>query len=174
MYTLEFPINWTLYTSLAGVISILDSASICVGNPQSRYIEMAESRKGKFLGENGEEKACLETSYPLQHDGMVLSATVRTSGCDILVHGSKCSSCKKYSSTLRAAYSRLVRKVSTPSKFANNRYLNTPQKAGKMKGLSKKVSAVENNFRIQGKGFSIQLIQLASLLTEAFTKTFCQ
>ena len=37
--------------------------------------------------------------------------------------------------TLRAVYSRFVRKTSTSSKFANNRFLDTPQKAEKLKSL---------------------------------------
>ena len=75
-------------TSLATVLSILDSSNICPGNPCPRYVEMAQSRKGKFVGHGGEVKATLET-HPVVQNGEVFTSTVRTTECDMLVHGSK-------------------------------------------------------------------------------------
>ena len=70
-----------------------------------------------FLGENGETRATLETIYLVTQNGEVLTANIRTADCDLLVHGSKCSTCKEYGSSLRAMYSRWTRKTSTASKY---------------------------------------------------------
>ena len=40
-------------------------------------------------------------------------------------------------------YSRFVHKATTSHKFANNRYLDTPQKAGKLKSLQARASVAE-------------------------------
>ncbi len=133
--------------SLATLISILDSSNVCPGNTRSCHVEMAHSQKGKFVGPNGEIKAVLETGYPVTQSGEVFPSTVRATECEMLVHGSKCSTCKAYGSTLRAMYSRWARKSATASKFANNRYLSTPQKTDKLKGLQEKASSAEKEVK---------------------------
>ena len=58
-----------------------------------------------------------------------------------------CSSCKAYKSSLRATYSRWCRKRSIASKYANDRYLNTPQKAKKLKAVEVKAYTAEKEVK---------------------------
>ena len=79
-------------------------------------------------------------------NGTEYPQTIRTSGCTILVHGGKCDSCKSFRPTLRAMYSHWCHKKS-PGKFANNRYLNTPEKSGKLERLASRVLTAEQQLK---------------------------
>ncbi len=91
--------------SLVHLISVLDTARICPGNPDSGFIELREKHKGKFLTSGGEIKASVESGFPINWNGECSSSTIRTSDCEILIHEAKCSSCKSYRYQLRAMQS---------------------------------------------------------------------
>lgn len=140
-------------STLLTLLSILDSASVCPGHPDSKFIEIAKKRKGVFYGQNGEIKASLESSFPVVRNGVTYSSTIRASQCEILIKNEKsiCETCKAYGSTLRAIYSRCARSqtdASTPSKFTNNRYLASPQKMKKMKELQERACAAEKEVKM--------------------------
>ena len=122
--------------SLAKLVDILDMASICPGHPDDNFLKMADSRKGKFTSVSEEVVAFTDDHIPVTFNGSTFSRTLRTAACDILVHGGKCDACTAYRPQLRSMYSRWSRKTSTPPKFGNNRYLNTPQKQAKLKNLA--------------------------------------
>ena len=125
--------------SLKRLIDIVDTASICPGHPDELFVKMAVSHKGKLVSVSGEVVGFLDDHIPANVNGSTFSKTVRTVACDVLVHGAKCDTCKEYRPQLRAMYSRWSRKActtSTPPKFGNNRYLNTPQKQRKLKSLA--------------------------------------
>ncbi len=72
-------------SSLQLLISTIDSAKICPGQPNPRYSEMARDGKGVFTGANGQVKATLETSFPVvDSKGEVFSSTIRMAECDLL------------------------------------------------------------------------------------------
>lgn len=123
--------------SFVELYSILDSATVCSGCPQSRYVDMARSRGGKFLSGNNQPTALLEAS-PF--------TTIRRVDCHLLANDLKCIKCKNYESTLRTLYSRWVhKKNSSPkpvSKFTNNRYLDATQKDYKLQSLREKQSLI--------------------------------
>ena len=123
-------------SSFSNLLSLLDSANICPGNSQSHFVEMANSRKGTFMSANKQPVAKLEDS------------TIRNIDCHVLTDKYKCTRCKSYEPTLRALYSRWSHKKETTSpsrisKFTNNRYLDTPQKIGKLKSLQEKSNAAD-------------------------------
>lgn len=119
--------------SLEKLLGTLDLTSICPGNNDSRYLEMANARKGKFA------KAIVEEgSY---------DKTIRTTMCQLVVPNGKCVHCKGFQNQLRATYSRWRKKSQLIHKFSNNRYLNTPQKAKKLKRLQYRASSVEKELK---------------------------
>ncbi len=73
--------------------------------------------------------------------GSVVSTTVRTSACQIIMAQGRCSACKDYRMQLRVLHSRWIKK--TPQKFANDRFLNTPQRKKKMKSLQTRAVVAE-------------------------------
>ena len=74
-------------------------------------------------------------------------ATVRHTNCELLVHGAKCETCKRYRATLRSMYNRLKKRdsegLSSDSSHANYRYLNTPEKILRMKNLKTRADTAE-------------------------------
>ena len=102
--------------SLNKLITTLDEASVCPGNPDEQYAPMVAARKGVFLSVNGEEKARLEKDFPVVLNGDVYHQTIRTSTCRLLVGQGKCGACKLYRSQLRAIWSRWSKRVSVSAK----------------------------------------------------------
>ena len=121
--------------SLQKLISILDEACICPGNPNDQILPMATAHKGVFVSGSGGEKARLEKDFQVILNGDVYHQTIRTTTRSLLVSQGKCNSCKSYRPQLRAMCSRWSKKVAVPAKYTNNRYLSTPQKKRKMKEL---------------------------------------
>lgn len=128
--------DYLTVSKLRDLITILDACEICPGNPDKSFVEMGKSRKGKFLTNSGELRAELESTSP--------SETIRTTNCDILVKNGKCLHCSQYRSQLRMMVSRHKGKSAVPSKFSNERYLNTPQKIIKIKSLRERATAAES------------------------------
>ena len=114
--------------TLKRLILVIETSTVCPGNPDAHFVEMGSSNKGKFVSTNGEVRAVIESRYPLSLNGIMYTSTVRTSCCEMLVHGAKCTSCRDYRSQLQAMRSRLTRKAASVHKYTNNRFLNTPQK----------------------------------------------
>lgn len=127
--------------SLGKLVAVLDSCTVCPGIPDTRFLEMADARKGKF------ERATVEDGFSVMLNGETYPRTIRMNSCQLLVHGAKGSSCKAYQSQLRATYSRWVRKSPTVKKFGNNRYLNTPKKETKLRNLQSRASSAEKEVR---------------------------
>ena len=133
--------------SLQKLISILDEACICPGNPDDQFLPMATAHKGVFVSGSGEEKARLEKDFQVILNGDVYHQTIRTATCSLLVGQGKCSSCKSYRPQLCAMYSRWSNKAAVSVKYTNNRYLNTPQKKRKLKELQVRAHTAEKEVK---------------------------
>ena len=137
--------------SFINLISIIDQCKVCPGNPDTHFIELGNSRKGKFETSGGEIKARIEEGFPVTLKESVYTSTVRNTNCHILIHGEKCINCHKYRPQLRAMYSRYNQSKHKPhtvsSKYINNRFLKTPEKNEKLKNLQTKVCTVEKELK---------------------------
>ena len=136
--------------SLNAFLSLLNHLNICCGQPDSHFILMLKSKKGKIASSAGDVKAYIDDNAPiLLSNGEYREATIRTSSCEILVNSAdSCSLCLSYRSTLRAMYSRwnkkcaLIASTSTEvdvSSHGNERYMSTPERKEKMRKLKMKV-----------------------------------
>ena len=135
-------------TSLANLLCMLDKLPVCPGHPEKNFIDMVAEKKGQICGHSGSTVAFID-SYALVHlNGESYAQTVRTTSCEVLVHGGKCSSCKKYRPHLRALSScwraQKERKV---SKFTNNQYLTATQQLDKMKQLQSRAQEAEKEVK---------------------------
>ena len=82
--------------TLPSVVKLLDGCSICMGNPEEEYCELAKSRKGSFKDSSGKTvKASLNSTPFITSDGYY-KETVRTTKSDILVSSGRCAHCKAY------------------------------------------------------------------------------
>ncbi len=94
--------------------------------------------KGSFW--RGRAAYC-DSGFPIACGRSVVSTTVRTSACQIIMAQGRCSACKDYRMQLRVSHSRWIKKTqNSPQKFANDRFLNTPQK---MKSLQTRAVVAE-------------------------------
>ena len=95
--------------SLQSLISIVDSASVCPGNPDEKFIRMVKAKKGVVKSANGEKTAAIDDAFQVSLNDEIYQQTIRTTNCSLLVHGTKCQACTDYRSHLRAMYSRWSR-----------------------------------------------------------------
>ena len=133
--------------SLASLLQLMDKCTVCPENPEKRFLEMADSRKGQFKDSHGRVTAQVDDGFSVRLNGTIYHRTVRTSICSILCKGETCDSCKTYRPKLRAMHSRWSKQSRSPKKFVNNRYLNTPQKAKKLARLQTRAYAAESELR---------------------------
>lgn len=134
-------------SSLLSIMTILDQSHLCPGNPDEIFLSMASSRKGQFLASNKDVKASVENHTNVFFNNTLYASTIRTASCSLLVQGGQCLSCKKYRGQLRAMYSRWSKKSEKMPKFANNRYLNTPQKKKKLRDLQARAYSAEREVK---------------------------
>ena len=129
--------------TLNRLLSSLDQLPVCSGQPDPDFVHMVTDKKGKILSPKGAVVAYVDDT-PVELHQAVYSKTVRTTDCEIICHSVTCLSCKKYRSTLRSMHHRL-KKQTKPSKYTNDRYLNTPEKVEKISSLRKRALTAEHN-----------------------------
>ena len=137
--------------SVTALLELLDTGRVCPGHPDEQYEDLAKEKKGRFLSPQGELVAFEDGGFMVELNGKKYTRTIRTSHCDILIHGEKCESCSQFRPTLRAMHSRWLKKPQSPripKKFANNRYLNTPDKLKKLKSLQARVAFLQREVNL--------------------------
>lgn len=113
---------------------------------------MLEAKKGKrVIASDGCTSAYLDEQGQVTLNGHLYPFTVRSAGCEILCHGSKCHSCMSYRSVLRTMHTRWIthspsRHTSTSS-TTNFRYLSTPEKAKRYKELKTRSLSAESTVK---------------------------
>ena len=75
------------------------------------------------------------------------TSTVRTTTCDILIHGAKCDSCHDYRAQLCTMYSRYKKNKRSKSRYVNNRFLTPPLKDEKLQQLQERVSVANKEIK---------------------------
>ena len=154
------------YSDATNLLSIVSGQKVCIGNPDQKYIPLAEARKGVFKNQCGDTTtAFLDKAYPVLDKTTVIWSTIRTSNCHLLVaDGFRCSTCSTHCSSLTTMLYRLNSKTSEntldisghTSSQTNLRYLNTPEKLGRIKALKTQVnSSTQENRRLEAQLSSI-------------------
>ena len=96
--SLEVPKSYSIFSSLpktlthndfTSLLTSLISSFVCPGNPDSRFIELCNSRKGEFLSVKRTAVASLDKSNSS-------SLTVRHISCYLLVPRKRCCTCRNY------------------------------------------------------------------------------
>ena len=101
------------------LIQKVTAFQVCPGNPDSNFMSMSDSRKGKFLSVTGKVNAYEDSQFEVIWNGERYHQTIRTSDCDMVATQGqgRCQSCSKYRSTLRALHG--VMESSNPNITAN-------------------------------------------------------
>ena len=99
--------------SLGTLLQLLDTAKVCPGNRDPKFQQMVKYKKQVFSSADGNTVAYAHSGFCFTLNGEIFNCTVRTTGCDILVHEGKCLTCRDYRPTLRAMYSRWLNKPSS-------------------------------------------------------------
>ena len=153
------PIN---QEKLASLLTLIDHLEVCCGQPDEHLVKMVvASKKGKILSPDGELAAFVDSEI-VTFKGIDYHQTVRTANCEILSVSTKCSKCAQYRNNLRTLYNRWSKKRSieppvsssseSSAKYTNDRYLDTPQKIGKIDSLRKRaLNAESQNIKLREK-----------------------
>ena len=133
--------------SVNELITIVHKLHVCAGQPDSKFFTFVESKNGKLCNKSGSVAAFSDHYAPVSLNGEMFQSTVRTTNCELLVHGERCKPCSLYRKTLRVLHDRWCKRnsdeLSSSSSHANNRYLNTPEKLAKVTNLRQRVRNAE-------------------------------
>ena len=159
------------YTVLKGLMQGVSMATLCCGNFEAEFIEVAHLRKGKFLSPNNELVAVLDESMCISVDGIEYSATVRHVNCSVLLEEgqSVCLVCVEYRNTLRSIVSRTRRRriVTSQLTHANIRYLcrmRTPYRSPYIRSLQKAIKT--KNMQIKRLNTKVKKLMQSKVCVE--------
>ena len=104
-------------------------------------LKWLKQEREKFFSIGKRVVATLDTRFSVAFNDIVSSYTVRHVKCELLTVGSqvRCKACSDYRGNLRAMYCNFSKQKSW-SANVNTRYLQTPQKANKLRSLKKALS----------------------------------
>ena len=101
-------------SSTSLLLQQLNQLKTCAGNPDVRFVTLAESRKnGRFLSSDKAVVAYLDSSACVTVDGQEFPVTVRCSMCCLLTERVRCSECARYRKVLISTYHRAIQDLPT-------------------------------------------------------------
>ena len=121
----------------SNLISKLNGLNVCVGQPDTKFVDVCIAKNGQILSRNNQVVAYLDSTTCVSADGEIYARTVRHSQCEMLVLGSCCKKCADYRDNLRVISRNhsLSKKRIKFSKHTNFRYMKSPQKKRRLKLL---------------------------------------
>ncbi len=136
-------------SSLEKLLKLLDKCNVCPGNPDDRFVEMVEAKKGQLMSKDGKTvTATVDSFSSVFCIGKIHAKTVRVSTCELLADGNRCTSCMSYRDSLRSMHHRWLKQKSlSPSKRqstrskTNLRWLSTPEKCKRYSHLRTRLDA---------------------------------
>ena len=82
-------------------MKLIDKCNVCLGNPDTGYIEMVDSKKGHLMSKDKKDITSAIDKFSLVYYGdKQYTKTVRVSSCELLMEGKKCASCGSYRNSL--------------------------------------------------------------------------
>ena len=106
--------------------------------------------------------AYIDRAVPVELNGQIYNATVRSVKCQFLTSSSKCSSCVAYHDALRSTYHRWMKSSNKPStstgstkSHVNDKWLRTPEKKEKLENIKKRIKSADKIIRYSNFEHSI-------------------
>ncbi len=152
-----FPTKLKVISVLNRLLHLVSSLHVC---PDARYLDLADARNGQIVSCTTNSTLAFSDAYvPITLNGEVYSRTMRTSTCELLVHGLKCEGCKSYRDVLRALHSRTARMSvcdssmhTAVSSHTNYRYLKPYQLRKRLANIKGKLdSKQQETARLKAK-----------------------
>ena len=117
----KYPPKITSQTMLLEVITEIDRAFLCPGNPDNAFVDIYKRKDGIVKGNrgSGETIAFVDDTSVTSSSGKQYLQTIRRVDCDIISNENSdhypipCGNCKAFRGTLRSALSRLSRQGTT-------------------------------------------------------------
>lgn len=141
----EFPRCISSLNVLSDLISAIDRAVRCSGNPDDNFVDLCQKRGGEMKSArgNGDVIAYIDNCTMIDSKGHSHPQTVRRVDCDIICksthsHHVRCKSCQSFRSSLRASLSRQRGKCDDPTAASSHTkycYLTSSQKDERMRNL---------------------------------------
>ena len=87
--------------SFLAFLKLIDNLNVCIGQPDSRFIELLQQKSYEIVSPDGSRSAYIDDSVCAHCNDQCYSLTVWTSNCEILTSATKCKHCMEYRATLR-------------------------------------------------------------------------
>ena len=100
-------------TSITNLLQAVHTLKTCAGNPDSKFTELARSKKGQFLSADKKVVAYLDSGFRVVVDGQDHASTVRCSDCHLLTQYTRCVPCDVYRGTLKSMHYRFQKSCKT-------------------------------------------------------------
>ena len=150
----EFPSCISSTDALLDLISAVDTAVYCPGNPDEDFVKLCQTRGGEIKGSRGSKDvvAYIDSSCAVMDPkGQDHSQTVRRADCEIICkstqpHHGRCKACQSFRSSLRASLSRQRGKCDDPTATSSRTkycHLTPTQKDERMRNLSQSLRQVK-------------------------------
>lgn len=126
------------------LLAAIDGLHICPGHPDNHFVDMLKDKNGVTKGNSA---TVLDDYCDVTIEHTSYNVTIRHNDCNILVADSgRCPTCTAYRSTLRALYSRYIKRGSnpqhsSPKSHTNFRYLRTPERLKRFKTMKARAKA---------------------------------
>ena len=158
--------------SFQALFGLLNTCTVCPGHPDELFEDMAKGKKGKFLSVQGKLVTFEDEGFVIDLNGKKYMRTIRTSQCDIPIHGGKCEPCSQFRPTLRAMHSRWVKKPQSPKTPKKYTYLNTPEKLKKLKSVQARTAFLLKEVDILSKKLSPSTVPVDAALNTHLIRTY--
>jgi len=106
--------------SFVTFLKLIDKLNVCVGQPDSRFVDMMQQKNNEIISPVGNKTAYIDKFAPVYCNEQKYAVTVRTANCEVLTSETKCKHCKAYRVTLRTLSNRLTKSVVDSNASSNN------------------------------------------------------
>jgi len=114
--------------SFATFLKLIDKLTACVGQPDSRFVDMMQQENNEIILPVGNKTACIDKFAPVYCNEQKYAVTVHTANCDVLTSKTKCKHCKAYQVTLHTLSNHLTKPMvdsnASSNSHTNKRYVH--------------------------------------------------
>ena len=162
----SLPSTITDTKKLSHVLQTVQSAAICIGNPETQFVELLERKGGKSTDRDGSPNAFIDSQCSLGDS----IKTVRKQSCHLLCRHQRCPECNKYRRQLQVERTR-ERKRSVSSRTRHDshctyRSLDSSEKEARLRNLAKAVRIERQRSKAMIEKLTKELDDNAVTLTE--------
>ena len=77
-----------MHAHIGHIHGVVDSASVCPGNPDEKFICMVKAKRWVVKSTSGERTAAIDDAFQVSLNGEVYEQTIRTMDCSLFMEQS--------------------------------------------------------------------------------------